>query len=155
MGYKIENALNILSNIAKRTKEDKNITARRKRLSELSSAFKQLQHAIYVEHPMERGGAKPTPTEVRAKLMQQGWLEITGDLALIDRLNSLGSKSVLRRWKSKWNYAAQRYEQISLAPRWAVAVGRYAPDRLREAYNAKKLKRDALTFQLEAQHLKK
>jgi hypothetical protein len=153
MNQKITELLGEFTRLVQNAHQDTTTTQRRVRFTAMSRLNGKLKHEISAAKLL-RSQSKRMPTEIRADLAAKGWVDISQDLALQERLAALKSKSVLRRWYvGTYRVASSGY--FAVAPKWAAVVGKYAPDRLKEAFSAKEQKRKALVFQLEAQFAQK
>jgi hypothetical protein len=148
MSQEVTQLLGALTALVNDAHLDKVMAQRRVRFAKMAREYKRLVRAIQVAHRVE---SKPRPNErqIHAELLAKGWVDISRDRAMQTVLATLESKSALRVWYVGPYQSTTSY--LAAAPKWAVVVARYAPDKLREAFASREQKRKALIFQLEAQ----
>lgn len=159
----LQQALDALATLTKEAWRDRNITDRRVRCSRVRRAYDRVLVSMHNAYPIKREyKPKPRPADLHAALLAKGWVDVSYTAGTWDAVNErvqralalLGSKSVLRGWRRNFTSGAPTY-QLAAAPKWAYVVAKYAPERLKELFAAKQMKRDAVTFQLEAQRAPK
>lgn len=159
----LQQALDAFATLTKEAWRDRNITDRRVRLSRLRRLYDRTVVEIGNAYPIKHERKpKPRPSDLHAALLAKGWVDVSHQTSTFGNereriqraLALLGSKTVLRGWRRHYTSGALTY-QLAAAPKWAYVVAKYAPERLKELFAAKQMKRDAVTFQLEAQHAPK